>query len=301
MVDFSFYTKTRSGFTSEPISTTQTEVEIIFTSTLTELETTVRKGLTILRQTFFEVALALSEIKRRKLYSLKGYSNYTTYCIEEWKLNKTYAYDLLKAAEVVTNLIPQIENSSETFSAIAEKLNYTLPQNESQCRQLSKIKDPQLQKQAWDQVIESCSEGKITAQAIEQVVKQMQSKTQLKQPLDVPTSGTIIRIVGNNPDLKSLSGCWGIVTQVQEYSCNIETCLGNAETIHPQYLMVLREIEDDTAYLILNRVRKINQSNHINYTVRNLLQEIATLPRPQLNEWQEFYLSATELKLNSFI
>ena len=301
MVDFSSYTKTRSGFTSEPISTIQTEVEIIFTPTLTELETTVRKGLTILRQTFFEVALALSEIKRRKLYSLKGYSNYTTYCIEEWKLNKTYAYDLLKAAEVVTNLIPQIENSSESFSAIAEKLNYTLPQNESQCRQLSKIKDPQLQKQAWDQVIESCSEGKITAQAIEQVVKQMQSKTQLKQPLDVPTSGTIIRIVGNNPDLKSLSGCWGIVTQVQEYSCNIETCLGNAETIHPQYLMVLREIEDDTAYLILNRVRKINQSNHINYTVRNLLQEIATLPRPQLNEWQEFYLSATELKLNSFI
>lgn len=301
MVDFSSYTKTRSGLSSEAISTTQTEVEIIFTSTLTELETTVRKGLTILRQTFFEVALALSEIKRRKLYSLKGYSNYTTYCIEEWKLNKTYAYDLLKAAEVVTNLIPQIENSSESFSAIAEKLNYTLPQNESQCRQLSKIKDPQLQKQAWDQVIESCSEGKITAQAIEQVVKQMQSKTQLKQPLDVPTSGTIIRIVGNNPDLKSLSGCWGIVTQVQEYSCNIETCLGNAETIHPQYLMVLREIEDDTAYLILNRVRKINQSNHINYTVRNLLQEIATLPRPQLNEWQEFYLSATELKLNSFI
>ncbi len=301
MVDFSSYTKTRSGLSSEAISTTQTEVEIIFTSTLTELETTVRKGLTILRQTFFEVALALSEIKRRKLYSLKGYSNYTTYCIEEWKLNKTYAYDLLKAAEVVTNLIPQIENSSETFSAIAEKLNYTLPQNESQCRQLSKIKDPQLQKQAWDQVIESCSEGKITAQAIEQVVKQMQSKTQLKQPLDVPTSGTIIRIVGNNPDLKSLSGCWGIVTQVQEYSCNIETCLGNAETIHPQYLMVLREIEDDTAVVILNRVRKINQSNHINYTVRNLLQEIATLPRPQLNEWQEFYLSATELKLNSFI
>ena len=184
---------------------------------------------------------------------------------------------------------------------IAEKLNYTLPQNESQCRQLSKIKDPQLQKQAWDQVIESCVEGKITAQAIKQVVKQMQSKTQLKQPLEVPTSGTIIRIVGNNPDLKSLSGCWGIVTQTQEYSCNIETCLGNAETIHPQYLMVLREIEDDTAYLILNRVRKINQSNHINYTVRNLLQEIATLPRPQLNEWQEFYLSATELKLNSFI
>ena len=301
MVDFSSYTKTRSGLSSEAISTTQTEVEIIFTSTLTELETTVRKGLTILRQTFFEVALALSEIKRRKLYSLKGYSNYTTYCIEEWKLNKTYAYDLLKAAEVVTNLIPQIENSSESFSAIAEKLNYTLPQNESQCRQLSKIKDPQLQKQAWDQVIESCSEGKITAQAIEQVVKQMQSKTQLKQPLDVPTSGTIIRIVGNNPDLKSLSGCWGIVTQVQEYSCNIETCLGNAETIHPQYLMVLREIEDDTAVVILNRVRKINQSNHINYTVRNLLQEIATLPRPQLNEWQEFYLSATELKLNSFI
>ncbi len=301
MVDFSSYTKTRSGFTSEPISTIQTEVEIIFTPTLTELETTVRKGLTILRQTFFEVALALSEIKRRKLYSLKGYSNYTTYCIEEWKLNKTYAYDLLKAAEVVTNLIPQIENSSESFSAIAEKLNYTLPQNESQCRQLSKIKDPQLQKQAWDQVIESCVEGKITAQAIKQVVKQMQSKTQLKQPLDVPTSGTIIRIVGNNPDLKSLSGCWGIVTQVQEYSCNIETCLGNAETIHPQYLMVLREIEDDTAVVILNRVRKINQSNHINYTVRNLLQEIATLPRPQLNEWQEFYLSATELKLNSFI
>lgn len=297
MVDFSSYTKTRSGFTSEPISTTKTEVEIIFTPTLTELETTVRKGLNILRRTFFEVALALSEIKQRKLYSLKGYSNYTTYCIKEWKLNKTYAYDLLKAAEVVKNLIPQIENSSENFSAIAEKLNYTLPQNESQCRELSKIKDPKLQKQAWATVIESCVEGKITAQVIQKVVKQMQSTQQLKQPLNIPTKNTIIRIVGNNPDLKALSGCWGIVTQVHKYSCDINTCLGEATTIHPQHLMVLKDIDHSNTLVILNRVTKIYHSPFINHTVRNLLHEIATLPFPQLNEWQEFYLSATESKL----
>ena len=285
---------------SREIATTQTEVEVISTPTLTELESTVRNGLNILRRTFFEVALALSEIKKRKLYSLKGYSNYTAYCAEEWKLNKTYAYDLLKAAEVVTNLIPQIESFPQNFSAIAESLNYTLPQNESQCRQLSKIKDPKLQKQAWERVIASCVEGKITARAIERVVKQMQSTHKTKHYLNIPTKGTVIRIVGNNPDLKALSGCWGIVTQAHQYSCNAETCLGMAETIHPQYLMVLKEIEYDSAVIILNRVKKISHENdRINYTVRNLLQEIATLPIPKLNEWQELYLSATELKLKS--
>jgi hypothetical protein len=243
---------------SRAIATTQTQVEIISTPTLTELENTVRNGLSILRRTFFEVGLALLEIKKRKLYSLKGYGNYTTYCAEEWKLNKTYAYDLLKAAEVVTNLIPQIESFPQSFSAIAESLNYTLPQNESQCRQLSKIKDPKLQKQAWERVIASCDEGKITARVIERVVKQMQFTHEPKQPLNIPTQGTVIRIVGNNPDIKALSGCWGVVTKAHEYSCNVETCLGIVETIHPQYLMVLKEIEYDSAAKILNRVKKIH-------------------------------------------
>ncbi len=291
-------TKILPSWGSTPIATTQNQVEVISTPTLSELETTVRNGLNILRRTFFEVALALSAIKKRKLYSLKGYSNYTAYCVKEWKLNKTYAYDLLKAAEVVTNLIPQIEKNPQSFSAIAE--DHNLPQNEFQCRQLSKIKDPKLQKLAWEKVLEVSVEGKITAQTIEQVVIQMQSTSLLKLPLNIPTPKTIIRLVGNNPDLKALSGCWGIVTQAHEYSCNIETCLGDASHIHPQYLMVLKEIKYSNAMIILNRVRKINQSNHINYTVRNLLQEIATSPIPQLNEWQEFYLSATESQLKRF-
>ncbi len=61
------------------------------------------------------------------------------------------------------------------------------------------------------------------------------------------------------PSAEYLEMAEGIVNQTPE-SFRKEskpTFKGNGENIHPQYLMVLREIEDDTAVVILNRVRKL--------------------------------------------
>lgn len=260
-------------------------------STLEQLERTIEQGLKVLRQTFFEVGLALAEVKKRELYLAKGYSSYTSYCAGEWKINKTYAYDLLKAAEVVVNLIPQLESFPQSFSAIAEKLNYPLPRNESQCREIAKLKTAELQRQAWQEILES-DENKITAKQIRHTVASFTAVSN-SNSLTIPQIDTAVRIVGNNSDLKQFRNCWGIVLNRYEHSVDVATCLGMARTVHPQYLMVIRE-SDSEATTIVDRVQKIAASDLIDDTVRNLLREIATAPVPHLNKWQEIYLSATE-------
>ena len=281
---------------NNPISQETNDLVVIPQSppTLEQLERKIEVGLRVLRQTFFEVGLALKMVKERELYLSKGYSNYVAYCTGEWKLNKSYAYDLLKAADVVTNLIPQIETNPQNFSAIAEKLNYPLPQNESQCRELAKLKNSELQKQVWDDVVNSTSEAKITAVTIRKAIALRQTSKDSSHNLSIPPLETVVRIVGSNPDLAHLHNCWGIVVEVRSHSVDVATCLGDAIAVHPQYLMVLKGVDEAEAAAVLERVKAIASSSKINHTVRNLLQEIATQPSTQLNQWQQIYLRATE-------
>jgi hypothetical protein len=281
---------------SNPISKAKNHDSALVESppTLEQLEQKIEVGLRILRQTFFEVGLALSQVKKRELYLNKGYSNYVAYCIGEWKLNKTYAYDLLKAADVVMNLVPQIKTNPQSFSAIAENLSTPLPQNESQCRELAKLKTPELQKRVWNEVIDSNSQDKITAITIRKAIAKRQINSENKVVATIPPLNATIRIVGNNPDLTHLHNCWGIVIAKHEYSVDIATCLGDAMGVHPQYLMALKEANLRQAAAVIERARAISESDCINFTVRNLLKEIATQPVPQLNQWQEIYLKITE-------
>ena len=105
---------------------------------------------------------------------------------------------------MVKNLIPQIETNPQNFSAIAEKLNYPLPQNESQCRELAKVKNSELQKQVWDDVVNSTSEAKITAVTIREAIALRQINKDSSHSLSIPPLETVVRIVGSNPDLAQL-------------------------------------------------------------------------------------------------
>src|SRR5437016_2833540 len=49
--------------------------------------------------TFFSVAEALVTIQEKKLYRF-GYDTFKEYCEQRWDITRSYAYRLLKAAEV---------------------------------------------------------------------------------------------------------------------------------------------------------------------------------------------------------
>ena len=85
---------------------------IVNTSKLAELEDIIQRG----KQTFFEVGNALAQIMEEQLYKEKGFGSFAEYCEQVWGFKKTYAYQLVKSAELVKELPAPV-------SAVAEKLN----------------------------------------------------------------------------------------------------------------------------------------------------------------------------------
>lgn len=89
------------------------------TEELMQLESVIARG----KRTFVEVGEALAKIRDRKLFKPE-FDSFEVYCREKWGWAKSYAYNLISAAEVAQDL-------PETVSTIVE--------TESQARELSKV------------------------------------------------------------------------------------------------------------------------------------------------------------------
>lgn len=117
---------------------------------LAQHEAVIERGL----QTFYEVGTALLAIRDKRLYRA-DYSTFEDYCRERWQLKQSRAYQLMDAANVMTNL---------QSSTIVE-----LPTNESQVRQLTQL-DEEAQRLAWEVVQQTAPAGKVTAAHVKSVV-----------------------------------------------------------------------------------------------------------------------------------
>lgn len=134
------------------MTATQTIVDL--KQDLEALEGTIRTNL----KAFYEVGRALLEIRDRKLYcDVKGYGTFEEYCRAEWDMSKRHAYRLMDSCQVV-----------ETLKS--DQLVTVTPTTESQARPLAKIKDPEQQREVWQQAVETAPEGKVTARHVAKVV-----------------------------------------------------------------------------------------------------------------------------------
>ena len=118
---------------------------------LVELEATIEKNL----QSFYEVGFALMQIRDNKLYR-ENYITFEHYCKEKWKMSRPQAYRLIASAEVTDNLSPIGDID-----------------NEAQVRPLTKIKDPEEQREVYQKAVETAPEGKVTARHIEETVREI--------------------------------------------------------------------------------------------------------------------------------
>lgn len=107
---------------------------------------------------FFAVGNALLEIQRRKLYRGE-FATFEEYCRLRWDMSRSYAYRLLKAAEVCAALSP-----------IGD---IPLPENEAQVRPLIHL-PPEKIALAWGEVVRSTHAGKVSASIVRNVVKQLE-------------------------------------------------------------------------------------------------------------------------------
>ena len=133
---------------------------------LERCEVVIKQGL----KTFVEVGQALMLIRDKRLYRVE-YGTFEAYCQDKWQLGRRYVNQIVSASEVVGNL-----------GAMAPK-----PQNERQTRPLTKL-EPELQAEAWQQVVEQHGE-KVTQKKVQEVVKEFVSVNQeLKQAKKEPMS-----------------------------------------------------------------------------------------------------------------
>lgn len=120
-------------------------------------EQIIQQGL----NTFVEVGQALAAIRDSRLYR-EDYSTFEDYCKDKWGMKQSRVYQFMDAAQVVKQL---------QSSTIVE----LLPTTESQARPLTKL-EPAEQVRAWELVIATAPEGKITAAHVLEAAKVIQAE-----------------------------------------------------------------------------------------------------------------------------
>lgn len=118
---------------------------------LAQHELTIERGL----NTFVAVGTALLAIRDARLYRAE-FATFEDYCQSRWNMSKRRAFQLMDAAEVVTNL-----ESEQLF---------TFPATESQARPLTQL-PPEQQPAIWQTAIDTAPNGKVTAAHVARVVE----------------------------------------------------------------------------------------------------------------------------------
>jgi len=126
---------------------------------LVRYEGIIKRGL----HTFIEVGLALMAIRNSRLYR-EHYHTFEGYLAARWpELSSRRAYQLMEAAQVAHNVNHGSMNQGSP------------PASERHVRPLVKL-EPDEQRTAWQRVIETAPNGKVTAAHVQQVVDELKPR-----------------------------------------------------------------------------------------------------------------------------
>ncbi|WP_339381818.1 hypothetical protein [Dendronalium phyllosphericum] len=119
----------------------------------------------------------------------------------------------------------------------------------------------------------------------------------VRNPGKVPNSyqiGEVCQIlVKDNPELRGKGGCWAIITQVNDFSCNVRTWDGEC-TVGVQHLKSYEYLPQECEQLqeICDRINQVYSSG-LEESVQRFLESLGRLKR--------FYLTALEEKVLSVL
>ncbi|MGJ5632979.1 hypothetical protein [Nostoc sp. CALU 1950] len=235
---------------------------------------------------FFEAGKALTELRDRRLYR-STHKTFEDYCRERFGFSRRQPYHLIEAAVIFDNLVEKCERNV-----------HILPTNEWQIRPLSKL-DPDIQPEAWEQAVES-AKGKVPSHRIvKDAVQRIMERTQVPNTYQL---GEVCQILAkDNPELRGKGGCWGIVSQVNEFTCTVKTWNGEY-TVGLQHLKSYNYLpaECEQMLVICDRIGRV-YSDSLEETVKSLLQLLGKVNRPYLTAVEEKLLSVVELEYGNEI
>lgn len=261
-------------------------VEIVDRS-LTQLEKQIKTHLGDVnlrdQPAFVPIGEALTEIRDRKLYREKGYKNFGDYCKEIWQMHRSRAYQLI--------------NANQTYNLLKNENLEVNNLNELQCRVLNKAKSDEQKIIAYKNATEKAKEKGVSIRSENLKYEICKLQNTVSRP-PIPALYSVVKLTSKfNIDLKQYQGYWGIVTEINEYSCNVRVVGAQLTNISTEDFMVMNlssESDNSQALNLLERLDKISASNEIDRTVRNLIKEIATNPTPKLGEWQGYFIDTVE-------
>ncbi|MBD2505381.1 hypothetical protein [Anabaena azotica] len=179
---------------------------------------------------FFEAGKALSELRDRRLYR-STHRTFEEYCRDRFGHSRQKSNYLIAAAQVYENLTTNCCQNSEVED-LTTNGTQILPTSEGQVRPMTKL-EPQEQQQAWQIAVEEAGGKAPSGRVVKDVVQRIMERTQVPNSYQI---GEVCRIlVKDNPELRGMGGCWGIVTYVGEFSCTVRTWNGEL-TVGVQHL-----------------------------------------------------------------
>ncbi|MCC5632495.1 hypothetical protein LC613_33290 [Nostoc sphaeroides CHAB 2801] len=227
---------------------------------------------------FFEAGKALTELRDRRLYR-STHKTFDEYCLDRFGYNRSRSYQLVDAAVVVDNLqkCPQIVD--------------ILPTAEGQVRPMTKL-EPQEQQEAWLKAVELAG-GKVpTGRIVKDVVQRIMERTKVPNTYQI---GEVCQIlVKDNSELRGKGGCWGIVSQANEFSCTVRMWDGEY-AIGLQHLKSYNYLpaECEQMRVICDRINRV-YSRGLEESVQRFLESLGKLNRAYLTALEEKLLGVLE-------
>ncbi|MBD2510671.1 hypothetical protein H6G91_25945 [Nostoc muscorum FACHB-395] len=231
---------------------------------------------------FFEAGKALTELRDRRLYR-STHKTFEDYCRDRFGFSRRQPYHLIEAAVIFDNLVEKCERNV-----------HILPTNEWQIRPLTKL-DPDIQPEAWEQAIES-AKGKVPSHRIvKDAVQRIMERTQVSNTYQL---GEVCQILAkDNPELRGKGCCWGIVSQVNEFSCTVRMWDGE-HTVGLQHLKSYNYLpaECEQMQVICDRINRVYSSG-LEESVQKFLEMLGKLNRAYLTDLEEKLLSVLESEI----
>ncbi|MHC5863039.1 hypothetical protein, partial [Nostoc sp.] len=225
-------------------------------------------------------------LRDRRLYR-STHKTFEEYCRDRFGHSRRQSYLLMDAAVVFDNLIE-----------ICDQIDHKMPTAEGQVRPMTKL-EPQEQQEVWLRAVELAG-GKVpTGRIVKDVVQRIMERTKVPNTYQI---GEVCQIlVKDNSELRGKGGCWGIVSQANEFSCTVRMWDGEY-AIGLQHLKSFNYLPGDCEQMQLIsdacgglrlRISRV-YSDSLEETVKNLLQLLGKVNRPYLTAVEEKLLRVLE-------
>ncbi|WP_442945041.1 hypothetical protein [Nostoc sp.] len=266
----------------------------------------------------FEAGKALMELRDRRLYR-STHSTFEEYCKDRFGFQRRHPYRLIEASAVFDNLMKmcpkgtqtETETETETESSNAEIYpsgtqteneemcpigTQILPTSERQVRPITKLESQQ-QWEVWQRAVEEAG-GKVpSARVVGDVVQRIMERTKVPNTYQL---GEVCQILAkDNPELRGKGGCWGIVSQVNEFSCTVKTWNGEY-TVGLQHLKSYNYLlaECEQMQVICDRISRV-YSSALEESVQKFLEMLGKLNRSYLTALEEKVLNVLEAEIRA--